>query len=92
MPGVAGDVHVGREPLVVGVAAHAVGQQVDVSVPQPGDGPVAQVGDGAHHPDVLPHHRPDHTLTLTWGQTVNNRHLTDTGPRHPSQTLTDRGC
>ena len=75
LPGVAHNVHVGREPLVVGVAAHPVGQQVDVSVPQPGDRPVTEVGDGAHHPDVLPHHGPHHSLTLTWGQTFNNRLL-----------------
>ena len=80
LPGVTGDVHVGREPLVVGVAADTVGQQVDVSVPQPGDRPVAQVGDGAHHPDVLPHYGPHHTLTLTWGQTFNNRQIQIQGP------------
>ena len=64
LPGVAEDVHVGGEPPVVSVARHPVGQQVDVSVPQPGDRPVAQVGDGAHHPDVLAHHGPHHPLAL----------------------------
>ena len=89
MPGVTDDIHIGREPLVVSVAAHAVGEQVDVPVPQPRDGPVAQVGDGAHHPDVLPCYRPHHSLTLTWSQTFNNQDLPSPHtpfPRHLTNT------
>ena len=44
LPGVGVQVHVGREALVVGVALHPVGQQVDVSVAHPG-----------HRPEHTPH-------------------------------------
>ena len=46
------------EPLVIGVAVLARGEEVDVAVPDPGDRPVPQVGDGARQPDVLATHRP----------------------------------
>ena len=59
LPGVGEEVHVGGEPLVIRVAGDPVCQEVDVPVPQPGDSPVAEVRDGAHHPDVLPQHGPD---------------------------------
>ena len=76
LPGVGQHVHVGGEPLVVSVAGDPVSQQVNVPVPQPGDRPVAEVGDGAHHPDVLPKDGPHLTLlphTMTWTPTSSYR-------------------
>lgn len=75
LPRVGQDVHVGGESPVVGVAGDAVCQEVNVPVPQPGDGPVAEVGDGAHHPDVLAHHGPHHPLALAWARPSTTAHF-----------------